>query len=688
MHLMGICFSFRLPLVRTIDHCRSQGNPQREIPGEHKADVGSSSVRNELSNKEPSSVVALVDTSISLRFIVAYAEITMCGGTSTEFFRALLGDPKDLKRQLDVLENDESLKGNFEPLEADKETVVIYRGTILTMASGQFNPVEAMAVQGDTILAAGTYDQVQAAVSNIPHTERDLGSQCIVPGFVEPHLHLLTTALVSGLSDIGIENAENIDQAKECIEAAANKTKPGDWIIAFGYDPSLTSDHAALTLDITDAASPKNPLFIGNPSGHLAYVNTAALNAAGYAVRPKDATPKLIYPTNDSYFVKATDGEYLSGVVLEDAVTAVAKVFPKQPISDMASLVLLGRKTLNSWAKAGCTSVFDAGIGLLTKGKDDITLLQLILSPFPRHPVFPRFNGAVAASALQKIIGTPLPPPPVTKGPLSLYTVKFWLDGSTQGFTAALDQPYPSATNPFNFPSGILDYRLNPTDLSSGPSDASLLQALTPIIQAGWQAMLHTNGSRAIDQALRVLSQALPSGPQPPPYMHRLEHFTADVTPEQITTAAKLGLGVSHTIAHVGTWGDAFANYIFQDPARAARIDPFADEIAAGVTVSMNSDSFTSTVAPLRYVDMAVTRRTPSGKVLGPEQAVSLEQAFAGITYNPAKQMGQLDRIGSLEVGKKADFVVLSEDPRNVEAGGLLDNCQVVETWIGGLKSG
>ncbi|KAK0705606.1 amidohydrolase 3 [Lasiosphaeris hirsuta] len=566
--------------------------------------------------------------------------------------------------------------------EAGDLTVVIYRGTIITMASGQFNPVEAMAVQGDTILAVGTYDQVQAAVSHLSYTERNLGSQCIVPGFVEPHLHLLPTALVSGLIDMYYEKAKNVSQARDVIAAAVGETTPGDWVVAFGYDPSLTDDHLELTRDITDAAAPNNPFLCGNPSGHISYVNKAAFAAAGFAVRPHDPDPNLKYPWDDPYFVKATDeyGEYLNGVVLETAANKLASALPGKYL-DPQRIVHLGRQALVSWAQVGCTTVFDAGLGVLTGTVVDF---QLVIKMLESQTPLPRFQGAIAAQALSNIAPTPLPEPPYVNGPLSLYTVKYWLDGSTQGFTAALNKPYAD-TDPFPFKYGFLDYRLEQNDPSSGPNNAALLAQLEPVVAAGWQVMLHVNGSRAIDQALCVLPAALSKGPQPPQHMHRLEHYTADVTPDQIAATAKLGLGVSHLIAHVGTWGDAFGNYIL-DKTRAARIDPVADEVAAGLTVSFHSDSFTSPVQPLRYVDTAVTRLTPSGNVLGPDLVVSLEQALAGITYNPAKQLSQLENIGSLEAGKKADFVVLLSDPRTVEPGHLHGQCKVVETWIGGVR--
>ncbi|KAK3349652.1 amidohydrolase family-domain-containing protein [Lasiosphaeria hispida] len=602
----------------------------------------------------------------------------MCGGATNSILRALLGDPKELEISLQGLESDEPQAG--ESSEAGDANAVIYRGTIITMASGQFNPAEAMAVQGDTVLAVGTYDQVQAAVSHLPYTKRDLGSKCIVPGFVEPHLHLLPTALVSGLTDMYYEKAKSVSQARDIIVAAVGETTPGDWVVAFGYDPSLTDDHLALTRDITDAAAPNNPFLCGNPSGHISYVNKAAFAAAGFAVRPNDPDPALKYPGDDPYFIKATDeeGEYLNGVVLETAANTLASKLPSKYL-DPKRIVRLGRQALVSWAQVGCTTVFDAGLGVLNGSMD----LQLVIRMLKSQTPLPRFQGAIAAQALNKIVPGPLLEPPYVDGPLSLYTVKYWLDGSTQGFTAALNEPYAD-TNPFPFTSGFLDYRLDPDNLSSGPDDATLLAQLKQTVAAGWQVMLHVNGSRAIDQALRVLPEALSQGPQPPSHMHRLEHFTADVTAEQIAATAKLGLGVSHLIAHVGTWGDAFGDYVL-DKARAARIDPVADEVAAGLTVSFHSDSFTSPVQPLRYVDTAVTRLTPSGNVLGPDLVVSLEQAFAGVTYSPAKQLGQLDRIGSLEAGKKADFVVLSSDPRTVEPGHLHDQCKVVETWIGGV---
>lgn len=408
---------------------------------------------------------------------------------------------------------------------------------------------------------------------NLSPTERDIGSQCIVPGFVEPHLHLLPTSLVSGLTNMWYEKVKNVSQARCVIQCAVQKANPGDWVVAFGYDPSLTDEHSALTRDITDAAAPNNPFLCGNPSGHVAYVNKAAFTAAGIAVRPNDADHRLTYPADDPYFVKATDGdgEYLNGFVLETAANKLTNALPSEYLGAQR-LVRLGRETLGSWAQAGCTTVFDAGIGVLTGGAADV---KLIIKMLESQKPLPRFGGAIAIQALNNIVNpipflpTALQEPPYAVGPLSLYTVKYWLDGSTQGFTAALNEPYADTT-PFPFKLGLLDYRLDPDDPGSCPDDLGLLSQLEPVVRAGWQVMLHVNGSRAIDQALRVLPWALRQEPRPARHMHRLEHFTADVTADQIAAAARLGLGVSHLIAHVGTWGDAFRDYVFKNEHRSS----------------------------------------------------------------------------------------------------------------------
>jgi predicted amidohydrolase YtcJ len=250
--------------------------------------------------------------------------------------------------------------------------------------------------------------------------------------------------------------------------------------------------------------------------------------------------------------------------------------------------------------------------------------------------------------------------------------INFWLDGSTQGFTAAVKEPYLDQPNNL----GILNYE----------SDEKLLGLLVPFLKTGWQLILHSNGDQATDQALRMLKAAFNAVPnRNREIVHRLEHVNV-VSKDQLVQAVELGLGVSHLIAHVRNWGAAFRDYVLGQQ-RGQRIDPTRDDVDVGVIYSFHSDSPISPVNPLQYVDTAAARLIDAtGEVLGGEQTVSLEEAWRGVTINPARQIGLAAEIGSLEVGKRADFVVLGKGPRLVQPGHLHEELEVLETWVAGWK--
>ncbi|KAE9367213.1 hypothetical protein N431DRAFT_445875 [Stipitochalara longipes BDJ] len=537
-----------------------------------------------------------------------------------------------------------------------EDEATIFQGTILTLADGQFSPVDAISIKGDTIVSVGSLANVQrVAGSNAPIRKLAEG-QAIVPGFIDPHLHLLFTALVSHESILNFSPSavKTIADAHAVVEQALPKKKAGEWIVGFGYDPSLVKDHPNLTLDITNTWAPENPVYIINQSGHVAYVNQLALQLA-----------KIPDDIKDSNFHRSLDGK-LDGVLFEEAVSVFSPYIPK--ISP-ETFIGLARSTLKSWAARGTTTVFDAGIGL-TSGWSEIALIKTVLT----NPLLPRFGGALAIQTVQSFASflEVLAPPPWTVGAARVQAIKFWLDGSTQGFTAAVDEPY--LDQPTN--RGILNYE----------SDEKLLGLLVPFLQAGWQLILHANGDRAIEQALRVLETAFNAVPdRNREIVHRLEHVTV-VSKEQLIRAVELGLGVSHLIAHVRNWGAVFRDYVL-GPQRGERIDPTRDDVELGVLYSFHSDSPISPVNPLQYVDTAAARLiVATGEVLGDAQTVSLEDAWRGVTINPAKQIGRAAEVGSLEVGKKADFLVLGKDPRLVRSGYLHKEVEVLETWVGGQK--
>jgi predicted amidohydrolase YtcJ len=250
--------------------------------------------------------------------------------------------------------------------------------------------------------------------------------------------------------------------------------------------------------------------------------------------------------------------------------------------------------------------------------------------------------------------------------------VKYITDGSTQGLTAALNQPY-------SYPkdskwSGSLNYK-----------DADIYASMKSYFDQGWQISSHSNGDKAIDQALNSYSKLLAGNPNPQERRLRIEHFTVN-HPEHVKTAVKLGVVPSFTIGHVDYWGAAFNNHIIGSK-RAERIDPAGDFKRAGGKFTLHSDSPVSNVGPLNYVSEEVTRlwQLPPQKVLGPTQAVSVDDAIRAITIDAAYQIFADNIVGSLEVGKQADLVVLEKNPRKTPPAEIR-NIKVNGTWIDGKQ--
>jgi len=250
--------------------------------------------------------------------------------------------------------------------------------------------------------------------------------------------------------------------------------------------------------------------------------------------------------------------------------------------------------------------------------------------------------------------------------------IKYISDGSTQGLTAALNEPYSYPKN--SKWSGALNYK-----------DADIYASMKSYFDQGWQLSTHANGDRAIDQTLASYSKLLDGNLKPQDRRLRMEHFTVN-NESQVKKAVKLGVVPSFTIGHVDYWGSAFNNYIIGSE-RAKRIDPAGDFKRAGGKFTLHSDTPVSNVGPLNYISEEITRlwQLPPQKVLGPTQAVTVDDAIRAVTIDAAYQIFLDDKVGSLEVGKQADLVILEKNPRNT-APAEIRNIKVKGTWIDGKQ--
>jgi predicted amidohydrolase YtcJ len=487
-------------------------------------------------------------------------------------------------------------------------------------------------------------------------------------------------------------NPGTIRQIRKDLKEALKKVPVGGWLTAFGVDPSRATPFMASLdakeLDKVQYPVPikdQIPMFVLNQSGHIAYVNHRAIDLAGI-------TPNTPNPDGGVYErVGGGQTGELNGVLQEGPAYLAFQKKIKTP-TDGVWLEAL-RQTYKSVAEAGVTTATEMTLGAVTGSiSRELALLETMGAELETQI---RIRAYVFADVITPQQPLEINPNHGKNDLFKVIGVKFIADGSTQGLTAALKEPYryqPVTPNPPN--RGTLNY-----------TDPDILfNAAKQYLDLGWQLAIHSNGDRTTEQVLGVYSQlsARTGHPSPAELRCRIEHLT--VTEEdQLEQIKSLGLTPSMTIGHVYFWGYGFGatkeeshhEPILGSP-RAQRIDPAASLLKRGIRFSFNSDSPITPVAPLRYISTAVTRLTQGGKGQKTvelfsegkdDQRISVDDAIRAVTIDAAYQLFLDDKIGSLEVGKQADLVMLEQNPRapDMKPEDIM-NIKVFSTYLSGVE--
>ncbi|MBU3589556.1 amidohydrolase [Polynucleobacter sp. 80A-SIGWE] len=535
---------------------------------------------------------------------------------------------------------------------------IFYGGPILTV-NAKNEEVQALAVQNGKIVAVGSKDAVTKEWQADNTKVVDLKGQTLMPGFIEPHTHLILTTMFErlwlNLSNYALPQS-SIESIVQKLKAELKNVPKGGWLTAFGVDPSRTTPFMAeLTANDLDKVSTEVPILVVNTSGHIAYANHKALEIAGI-------TNKTPNPKGGGVFVKDKDGNLTGKLVEAPAFLPFVALMPAPSQSQLVDAILA---TLNSVAAKGITSATEISVGG-NFGVDKEAALWRGIFANKASPI--RIRGYLFSDNLPAGYNNIKP----NEGDdyLRFIGIKYVSDGSLQGLTGALNEPYiyPKGTKE----RGSLDYK-----------DAEIYGLMKPYYDQGWQIAIHANGDRAIEQTLNNYEKLLTSGGNSKDRRLRIEHFTVS-TEAQVKRTVKLGVIPGFTIGHVDYWGETFHNQIL-GPERAKRIDPAGDFKRAGGRFSLHSDSPVTPIGPLNYISEEVTRlwQLPPQKVLGPDQAVSVDDAIRAVTINPAYSMFADNIVGSLEVGKQADLVVLAKNPR-ITPPAEIRNIKVMGTYIDG----
>ena len=522
---------------------------------------------------------------------------------------------------------------------------------IITMENDN---VEAVAVIGDRIAAIGDKQHIMGMKGDLTRLI-ELGDHALMPGFIDAHGHFGAVATYSALLDLSsppVGEMEKIDDIVKAIRQwiVVNDLPEGTLVYGVGYDDSLLLEKRHPNRDDLDLASTSHPIVIRHVSGHLASANSLALNSNNIDTETSDPPGGVIRRRIAS---QEPDG------VMEE--TAMSLLPGRDTLIEEEMGWELRRKAVEIYASYGITTIQESNVSASYVRE---LKQQALKEPF-------------AADIVTYVMGNPLSETQLSAvevdseylGGVRNGGVKFILDGSPQGRTAWMSNPYhqgpPGAKASYSgYPSYLPDsYKRNA---------ASMLRNGIPIL-------VHANGDAAIELMVDGIDEAISDGAIGD---HRSVIIHAQLIREdQLDRVKELGIVPSFYAAHPYFWGDWHRQSFGDD--RASFISPLKAAINRQIPFTIHNDSPIVPPDIMRLVSISVNRLTRSGHILGPEQRATVEEALYAVTQGAAYQYFEENEKGSIAIGKRADFVVLEKNPMKVDPLVLAD-VAVIETFSRG----
>jgi len=532
--------------------------------------------------------------------------------------------------------------------------IVYLNGIVITMDGDQV--VEAIAVRGDEIIAVGSNDEIEELVG-VSTEVIDLDGKTMLPGFYAPHDHFPGSGRVAvssvDLNSPPIGTVETMAELVAALSVRAADTPAGQWVQGRGYDDTLLAEQRHPTRADLDAVSTEHPIYISHTSGHLGVANSVALELAGITRATPDPPGGVVQKDPDT-------GE--PNGVFEESGGMVSRLIPP-PTRDQQLEAF--RWAVQDYVEDGVTTAVIAGgsrtsLINLREARDEGLLSLRIITMMSRGT--PGQPSAAEAGGLGSHFGD-------TR--LKVGAIKIVQDGSNQGYTGYFTEPYHT---PFK---GDADYRGYPRR-----SREDLTTMVKELHRKGYQIAIHANGDAAIDDVIYAFREAQQEYPRSDA-RHRIEHCQM-VRADQLDSIAELEVSPSFFVGHVFYWGDRHRD-IFMGPDRAAGISALRSATDRGIRFTVHDDTPVTPVNPLQLVWVSVNRLTKTGQVLGPEERVTPLQALRAVTIDAAWQNFEEDIKGSIEPGKLADLVIVSDNPLTVDPETIVE-IDVLQTIVGGVS--
>ena len=469
-------------------------------------------------------------------------------------------------------------------------------------------------------------------------TVRDLDGKTLIPGFIDSHTH------ISGDPQryINLSEITSIAEMQDLIRAKAEELGAGEWITGYGWsEDELTEGRKPLRGDL-DIAAPRNPVTLTRAGGHSAVVSTSALGLAEINNNTPDPEGGVI----------ERDENGVANGIIRERQNIVGRLVPDSTYEELlASLEI----NLGNLLAKGITSITDA-----STAPDEYAMWEeLYAKPdvkLPRSALQFQWFDPEGISEVKERVGD-------GNEFLRIGPIKVFADGGFTGPAAFTKEPYLNQG----------DYR----GYLNMPAE-ELVAHINEIHDAGWQMGVHAIGDAAIELVVDTLADALTRNPRED---HRtyLNHFSMRPSDETMETMAEHGIHITQQPNFTYTLEGRYVANL--DGWRLEHNNPLRSPMDHGIHVAISSDILP--IGPLVGIYAAVTRKGMSGRVFGADEAISIEEAIAGYTIKGAYLGFEEDIKGSLEPGKLADMVVLSDDILTIDPEEIMD-IEIEQTYVGG----
>ena len=537
---------------------------------------------------------------------------------------------------------------------------IFFGGTIRTMDTS--NPVvEAVLVEDDKIVAVGSYeDMVAQAGSDVELV--DLEGNAMLPGLFEPHAHFDLASFMHKGNFIGGLVYDNADEVVAKMKEAAEKTPKGKWLFLFGLDYLINRDLPELDRHWLDEnVSTEHPIMVCVQSMHTSIVNTLALETMGIDRNTPDARDGRIYHDED--------GEP-NGILTEQTLTYP---FLLAWINDWKlNPAELMKEQFIEWKKKGITSTWTAGMQSMFPN-------QLALMNQWEQAAPLRQDYAIAFAPLESGAAS-LDDCPEDNPMFKFTGIKFWYDGS------------PYTGNMFMYDNylenEIMQDRLKIPAHQAGErlfDQEYFYNMFKKYHDMGFQISVHSQGDRSSHELLDIMERVITESPRTD-HRHRIEHC-AFMTQEDIQRCADLGITLSYHVGHLFYYGEALNELVIGEDRMNSMFMRCRDALDKGIKISLHSDDPMYFADPLMLVATACSRTSRKGNRMTTDQAITVDEAMRAVTIDAAWQQKRENEVGSIEVGKYADFTILSEDPYEVEDPYNIKDIDVVTTYLAGIDT-